>query len=88
MHALVLTLDYEMYSWGEGSKGTLGFGNRENVLYPEKLEILDYNGWVYKILQITCGNFHSMCLTDRSTVFSWGDSSFGRLGLGEEFNFA
>jgi hypothetical protein len=44
MHALVLTLDYEMYSWGEGSKGTLGFGNRENVLYPEKLEILDYNG--------------------------------------------
>jgi alpha-tubulin suppressor-like RCC1 family protein len=39
MHALVLTLDYEMYSWGEGSKGTLGFGNRENKSYPEKLEI-------------------------------------------------
>jgi len=34
MHALVLTIDYDMYSWGEGSKGTLGFGNRENTLYP------------------------------------------------------
>jgi len=69
------------------SADQLPFGS-QNLRDPEKLEILDYNGWVYKILQITCGNFHSMCLTDRSTVFSWGDSSFGRLGLGEEFNFA
>jgi alpha-tubulin suppressor-like RCC1 family protein len=35
-------------------------------------------------VQITCGRFHSMCLTDGMAVYSWGEGSFGRLGHGDD----
>lgn len=64
-HVLVLSIDNVMYSWGDGSYGALGFNSRENVVGPRKLEIRDIHGTLILIEQVSCGKFHSMCLTTR-----------------------
>ncbi|KAM4854482.1 putative E3 ubiquitin-protein ligase HERC6 [Thomomys bottae] len=35
-----------------------------------------------KIIQVSCGDFHSLALSEDSQVFSWGKNSEGQLGLG------
>ncbi|KAI7810832.1 putative E3 ubiquitin-protein ligase HERC4 [Triplophysa rosa] len=35
------------------------------------------------VIQITCGDQHSMALTQEGRVFVWGENSHGQLGLGE-----
>lgn len=74
-----------MYSWGTASYGALGFdtGEKEDVLRPQKVDIKDYLGKPQRITQIVCGRYHSMCLTESCSVYSWGEGSFGRLGLGD-----
>jgi alpha-tubulin suppressor-like RCC1 family protein len=82
-HALALTIDQEMYSWGSGNYGALGFGYHDDVNMPRRLDIIDHKGQKYRISQICCGKFHSMCLTTRQNIFTWGQGSHGRLGHGE-----
>lgn len=38
-HALALTIDYKMFSWGAGYYGALGFGSKKDVLEPTELKI-------------------------------------------------
>jgi alpha-tubulin suppressor-like RCC1 family protein len=51
-HTLALSIDYEMFSWGDGSYGALGFGlpKEEDVTLPTKLEIKDYKDMVFGII--------------------------------------
>jgi hypothetical protein len=46
-NVLALTIDYEMFSWGEG--GALGFGEIKYLASPRKLTITDHIGGRYKI---------------------------------------
>ena len=40
-HALAVTREYKMYSWGNATYGALGFGNTTvNVTFPSHLEII------------------------------------------------
>jgi alpha-tubulin suppressor-like RCC1 family protein len=80
---LALTIDYEMFSWGQGD--ALGFGNGiQEMPYPKKLIILDHKGYTFRITQVCCGKFHSMCLTKNHNIYSWGEGSYGRLGHGAD----
>ena len=73
-----------MYVWGSGASGALGLGKDDDEPRPTILKIRDYSGKVQRIVQIACGRYHSMCLTEKNEIFSWGEGSFGRLGLGDE----
>jgi alpha-tubulin suppressor-like RCC1 family protein len=33
--------------------------------------------------QVTCGRFHTICVTAQSQVFAWGHNSAGQLGLSD-----
>ena len=35
-----------------------------------------------KIVQVACGDYHTMALTDSGELFTWGKGSDGRLGHG------
>uniref|UniRef100_A0A8D0YU00 Uncharacterized protein n=1 Tax=Sus scrofa TaxID=9823 RepID=A0A8D0YU00_PIG len=37
-----------------------------------------------KIIQVSCGHYHSLALSEDGQVFSWGKNSDGQLGLGKE----
>jgi len=36
-HVLALSVDGSLYSWGSGAYGSLGFGSREDIIFPAKL---------------------------------------------------
>ena len=72
-----------MFSWGNGEYGALGFGNLQSIQQPTPLFIRQ-NGVNLKVRSVVCGSMHSMCITSKQTVFSWGNGKQGRLGHGNE----
>ncbi|KAG5897066.1 hypothetical protein JTB14_025882 [Gonioctena quinquepunctata] len=78
-HALALTLDGKVFSWGEGEDGKLGHGNRLNLDKPRMIEALRSK----KIRDIACGSSHSAAITSSGELYSWGLGEYGRLGHGD-----
>jgi alpha-tubulin suppressor-like RCC1 family protein len=74
-HTLVLTNSGEVYAWGDNRSGQIGNGRRVQSI-PIKVNGL--NG--EKVIQISCGYYHSMALTESGRVFSWGNNESGQLG--------
>ena len=72
-----------MYSWGVGSYGALGFGSIEDVRQPTILDIMQ-GGMRLNIVKIVCGKMHSMCLSSKKKIFTWGTGLNGRLGHGHD----
>jgi alpha-tubulin suppressor-like RCC1 family protein len=77
--SLVLTNSGEVYAWGKNSYGQVGNGRSG----PNKLQLIPmivsgFND--EKVIQISCGKWHSMALTESGRVFSWGSNKSGQLG--------
>ncbi|KAM4565993.1 putative E3 ubiquitin-protein ligase HERC4 isoform 2-T2 [Odontesthes bonariensis] len=81
-HCLALCASGHVFSWGAGDDGQLGvFPKPHCVTYrPSRVPIPLPIG----IIQVACGNFHSLALTKGGDVFSWGSNSHGQLGLGRD----
>ena len=80
-HIICKTYNNEYYSCGSNNHGQLGLLKSE---YGEDI----YNftqclNWPNDIISIKCGNFHSLLLTSKGYVYSFGDNSYGQLGLGD-----
>jgi len=82
-HVLALSDDNVMLSWGCGQYGALGFGSREDVSAPRKLEIRK-NDSIYQIVGVAAGKYHSLCITKKKKAYSWGTGTGGRLGHDDE----
>ncbi|XP_007949902.1 probable E3 ubiquitin-protein ligase HERC6 [Orycteropus afer afer] len=81
-HSLVVCHKGRVFAWGAGSEGQLGIGEfKEQSVIPKKVNILAG----IKIIQVSCGHYHSLALSQDGQVFSWGKNSHGQLGLGKEF---
>ncbi|CAH0559020.1 unnamed protein product [Brassicogethes aeneus] len=78
-HAMALTLDGKVFSWGEGEDGKLGHGNRLNLDKPKMVETLRSK----KIRDIACGSSHSAAITSSGELYTWGLGEYGRLGHGD-----
>ncbi|KAI8124136.1 putative E3 ubiquitin-protein ligase HERC2 [Lucilia cuprina] len=78
-HALALTLDGKVFSWGEGEDGKLGHGNRLTMDKPKMIESLRSK----KIRDIACGSSHSAAITSAGELYTWGLGEYGRLGHGD-----
>lgn len=78
-HAMALTLDGKVFSWGEGEDGKLGHGNRLNLDKPRMIESLRSK----KIRDIACGSSHSAAITSSGELYTWGLGEYGRLGHGD-----
>ena len=64
---------------GSNRKGKLGCGeNYKESFKPQIVEHLDG----IKIVEIMCGQNHTCAVDLAGRVFSWGEGSYGRLGLG------
>ncbi|KAK2362093.1 ultraviolet-B receptor UVR8 [Trifolium repens] len=66
----------EVFSWGSGANYQLGTGNAHIQKLPCKVDSL--NGSIIKL--ISAAKFHSVGLTDRGEVYTWGFGRGGRLG--------
>lgn len=78
-HALAITLDGKIFSWGEGEDGKLGHGNRLTLEKPKMIESLKQK----KIRDIACGSAHSAAISSQGDLYTWGLGEYGRLGHGD-----
>jgi RCC1 and BTB domain-containing protein len=77
-HSAVITEDGKMYTFGGGEHGQLGQGEKVNQEIPTLVKALD---GIF-ISQITCGWSHSVALTSRGHVYTFGNGDHGKLGHG------
>ncbi len=83
-HSLALTSTGEVYAWGDNQFGQIGSGNSRTLeSTPVKLA---FQG--HLIIAISCGSLHSIALTEKGSVFTWGFNNNGQLGLGNTRNLS
>lgn len=83
-HALALTTDGQVYSWGHNASKQLGRSDAKEDPLPGKVSV---PGDV-KIVSVACGKSHSVAIAEDGTVFTWGLGSRGVLGHGSESTVA
>lgn len=77
-HTAVVTEDGHLYTFGGGEHGQLGHNDRVNKVKPTLVQALE---GVF-VSQITCGWSHSVALTSKGRVYTWGNGDHGKLGHG------
>jgi hypothetical protein len=83
-HTIVLSEDGRVYSFGDGRYGQLGHGDKENKFTPTLIEAALEGEFV---VQVACGYIHSMALTRKGCVYTWGEGVNGRLGHASEVDY-
>lgn len=86
-YSLVLKEDGTVWGTGFNEYNKLGIalvdGNAVNVSKLNQVKGEGGNGWLTDIVQVSAGKRHSMALKKDGTVWVWGSSSNGQLGLGD-----
>ncbi|KAG2173389.1 hypothetical protein INT44_008741, partial [Umbelopsis vinacea] len=81
-HAMALTDEGHVYSWGDGKQFQLGRRIMErrktNGLVPERLALRN-------IVHIASGSYHSFALNEKNELYVWGCNNFKQTGLSEEY---
>eukprot|EP01012_Entosiphon_sulcatum_P006081 TRINITY_DN12834_c0_g1_i1.p1 TRINITY_DN12834_c0_g1~~TRINITY_DN12834_c0_g1_i1.p1 ORF type:complete len:578 (+),score=69.28 TRINITY_DN12834_c0_g1_i1:158-1735(+) len=85
-YAMAITEDYRVFFWGNNNHGQSGLGNERFGQAYRKIEeptivdcLLDR-----KIIQVGCGSFFVIALSEDTTVYSWGLIDCLGLGTVEE----
>ncbi|XP_034481052.1 probable E3 ubiquitin-protein ligase HERC4 isoform X2 [Drosophila innubila] len=77
-HSMALTEWGQVLSWGDNECGQLGHASDQEIIQLPK--IVRY--LVSKtVVQIACGNNHSLALTCCGELYSWGSNIYGQLGV-------
>ncbi|XP_075905855.1 putative E3 ubiquitin-protein ligase HERC6 [Nelusetta ayraudi] len=81
-HSLAACAAGRLFSWGAAEDGQLGIS-------PPPSGYIDTPRCVptplaVRVIQVACGNAHSLALTIGGEVLSWGSNSHGQLGHGKE----
>lgn len=77
-HTAAITEDGKMWTFGGGEHGQLGHGDKVNKVKPTVVLALE---GIF-VSQITCGWSHSVALTSKGRVYTWGNGDHGKLGHG------
>ncbi|KAM7462529.1 hypothetical protein LguiA_030650 [Lonicera macranthoides] len=89
-HSALSTSNGKLFTFGDGSFGALGHGDRESVPYPREIQLL--NG--LKTVKVACGVWHTAAIVEVTNqqganvasrkLFTWGDGDKNRLGHGNK----
>lgn len=85
-HNIALTSIGRIFTWGK--KGVLGDGTSENKLLPNEITdnfSLKQNEIITDIFTNERAD-HSIAITSKGAVYTWGDNSYGQLGDGTTRN--
>ncbi|KAM0939747.1 putative chromatin regulator PHD family [Dioscorea sansibarensis] len=90
-HTALITTAGQLFTFGDGTFGVLGHGNRESVSYPKEVESL----MGLKTIAVACGVWHTAAVVEvivtqssasisSGKLFTWGDGDKYRLGHGDK----
>ncbi|KAI3733100.1 hypothetical protein L1987_64318 [Smallanthus sonchifolius] len=90
-HTALITSTRQLFTFGDGTFGALGHGDRENVSYPKEVESLSG----LRTVAVSCGVWHTAAVVDAivtqsgssvssGKLFTWGDGDKNRLGHGDK----
>ncbi|XP_019434800.1 PREDICTED: E3 ubiquitin-protein ligase HERC2-like isoform X1 [Lupinus angustifolius] len=91
-HTAVVTSAGQLFTFGDGTFGVLGHGDRKNVSLPREVESLKG----LRIVRAACGVWHTAAVVEvmvgnssssncsSGKLFTWGDGDKGRLGHGDK----
>ncbi|KAL2510889.1 Regulator of chromosome condensation (RCC1) family with FYVE zinc finger domain [Abeliophyllum distichum] len=91
-HTAVVTSSGQLFTFGDGTFGVLGHGDRESVSMPREVEYLKG----LRTVQAACGVWHTAAVVEvmvgnssssncsSGKLFAWGDGDKGRLGHGNK----
>jgi len=75
-HTLLLKIDGTVWAYGQNAYGQLGIGSQESIDNPVKI---NFESGI-KIVDISCGEEHSMALDSNGNVYVWGRNNYYQLG--------
>ncbi|WOL02321.1 E3 ubiquitin-protein ligase [Canna indica] len=90
-HTALITSDGKLFTFGDGTFGVLGHGNKESVARPREVESL----MGLKTIAVACGVWHTAAIVEvivaqpnaivsSGKLFTWGDGDKYRLGHGDK----
>jgi len=80
-HGIILDATGSVHTFGSGADGKLGHGNLQDQHSPKCVEALDDIS-PNLVASVAAGSRHSVLLTDKGRVHTWGFGACGRLGHG------
>jgi len=80
LHSLALSTAGAVYSFGCGSEGCLGHGDREDQLEPKRISALS----TVRVMHVGAAGDHSLVVDDAGGAHSFGFGGDGALGHGDE----
>ena len=80
-HALGVTSNGVIYSWGDNSHRQLGDGTTNSHNSPIPISYFSTSG--IKGLTVYCGSYHSFAIVNNGDIYAWGENANGQLGLGD-----
>lgn len=82
LHTAAVTDSGQVYTWGDARSHQLGYQPHgfTNQPTPRLVDALDGAAF---ITQVACGQAHTVALSDRGVLFSWGSSKSGQCGHGD-----
>eukprot|EP00965_Chrysotila_dentata_P011007 358093-Pleurochrysis_carterae.AAC.3 len=78
-HFVACTTSGDVYTCGNGADGQLGSGSRSASAELRLVTQLAEK----QIIQVACGDVHTLALSAAGDMFSWGGGFEGQLGLGK-----
>lgn len=78
-HSVALDSAGQVYSWGSGDDGVLGHGDTQSRAAPTRCAQLA----AVHVASVACGSRHTLALSDKGELFSWGWGVYGQLGHGD-----
>ncbi|VAH85286.1 unnamed protein product [Triticum turgidum subsp. durum] len=91
-HTAIVTSAGQLFTFGDGSFGVLGHGDRESLSVPKEVESLKG----LRTVRAACGVWHTAAVVEvmvgnssssncsSGKIFTWGDGDKGRLGHGDK----
>lgn len=81
-HTAAVAKNGDLFTWGLGKYGVLGHDELDRSV-PSKVDALADED----VIQVACGTYHTVALTTKGTVYSWGKNAYGRTGHGKTKGF-
>ncbi|XP_037491420.1 PH, RCC1 and FYVE domains-containing protein 1 isoform X2 [Jatropha curcas] len=89
-HSALTTSNGKLFTFGDGSFGVLGHGDRESLSFPKEVQLLSG----LKTIKVACGVWHTAAIVEvmgqagatvsSRKLFTWGDGDKYRLGHGSK----